>query len=135
MDYGDIYYSGTSDKKLSKLQKLRNCGLRIYINNQRYVSRIQLHLLCNVSPLTSRRKVNLRKYMFKQKSNQDIVVKGIHNLSQSLQTQIIKSLFSVQGADPMNFYYGRSIVHLLLTNILRKFRSAMRDPVVVVNFL
>ena len=135
MDYGDIYYSGTSDKKLSKLQKLRNCGLRIYINNQRYVSRIQLHLLCNVSPLTSRRKVNLRKYMFKQKSNQDIVVKGIHNLSQSLQTQIIKSLFSVQGADPMNFYYGRSIVHLLLINILRKFRSATRDPVVVVNFL
>ena len=38
-------------------------------------------------------------------------------------------------ADPRNFYYGCSIVRLLLTNILWKFQSATRDPVVVVNLL
>ena len=73
-DYGDIIYSGTNDKNLFRLQKLQNRGLRICINTQEYMSRVQLHQCCMVFPLKSRRKVNLRKYMFKQKTNLDIVV-------------------------------------------------------------
>ena len=72
--YGDIIYSGTTDKNLSRLQKLQNRGLRICLNTQGYISRIQLHLSCKVFPLKRRRKINLRKYMYKQKENQDIVV-------------------------------------------------------------
>ena len=73
-DYGDVIYTGTSDKNLSNLQKLQNRGLRICLNNQIYVSRIQLHQSCKVSPLKLRRICNLRKYMFRQKKNQEIVI-------------------------------------------------------------
>ena len=74
LDYGDIIYSATSDRNLARIQKLQNRGLRICLNNHVYVSRIQLHQTCEVLPLKIRRKYNLRKYMFKQKENQNIIV-------------------------------------------------------------
>ena len=74
LDYGDVVYSGSSDKNLSKLQKLQNRGLRICLNVREHVSRIQLHQLCKTSPLKCRRIFNLRKFMFKQKGNQEITV-------------------------------------------------------------
>ena len=74
IDYGDVIYSGTSDLKLQGLQKLQNRGLRVCLNNQGYTSRIQLHQSCSVLTLKIRRKFNLRKFMFKQKSNQNLVV-------------------------------------------------------------
>ena len=74
IDYGDVIYSGTSDKNLSKVQKLQNRGLRTCLNTHEHVSRIQMHQLCEVSPLKLRRTCNLRKHMFKQKENQEIVV-------------------------------------------------------------
>ena len=77
IDYGDTMYSGTSDKNLSRLQKLQNRGLRICLKNQEYVSRIQLHQLCKVSPLKLRRKYNLRKFMFKQKQNKEITINRV----------------------------------------------------------
>ena len=74
LEYGDTIYAGTSQRNLSRLQKLQNRALRICLNAQGYLSRIQLHLTCNVSPLNLRRKMNLRKYMFRQKENEDIVI-------------------------------------------------------------
>ena len=74
IDYGDIIYAGASDLRLQGLQKLQNRGLRICLNNQRYTLRIQLHQSCSVLPLKIRRKYNLRKYMFKQKSNPRLVI-------------------------------------------------------------
>ena len=74
MDYGDIIYSGTSDRKLSQIQKLQNRGLRICYDGPGYMSRVQLHQMYKVLPLKIRRKYNLRKYMFKQKENDKLVV-------------------------------------------------------------
>ena len=74
LDYGDNIYAGTSDSNLSKLPKLQNRGLRICVNNQRHITRVQLHLACSISPMKSRRKTNLLKYMFKQQENENIVV-------------------------------------------------------------
>ena len=73
-DYGDVIYSGSSDKNLSRLQKLQNRGLRICLDVREHISRIQLHQACTTLPLKLRRNFNLRKFMFKQKDNQDIVV-------------------------------------------------------------
>ena len=38
------------------------------------MSRVQLHQMYKVLPLKIRRKYNLRKYMFKQKENENLVV-------------------------------------------------------------
>ena len=74
LDYGDVIYSGTSQKNLDRLQKIQNRALRICMNVQCYMSRIQLHISCNVMPLKLCRKMNLRKFMFKQKSNANLIV-------------------------------------------------------------
>ena len=74
IDYGDIIYSGTSMKNLDKLQSLQNRGLRICTNENRYLSKELLHNRCKIPDLDTRRTYNLRKYMFRQKENTDIVV-------------------------------------------------------------
>ena len=74
MDYVDIIYSGSSDLKLSRIQKLQNRGLRICFDGPGYMSRVQLHQIYRILPLKIRRKYNLRKYMFKQKENPELVV-------------------------------------------------------------
>ena len=50
IDYGDTIYTGTSDNKLYNLQKLQNRRLRICLNRQEHVSRMQLHQTCNITP-------------------------------------------------------------------------------------
>ena len=74
IDYGDIIYSGTSANNLDKLQSLQNRGLRVCTNENNYLSADLLHQRCKIPDLNTRRTYNLRKYMFKQKSNMNIVV-------------------------------------------------------------
>ena len=74
IEYGDIVYSGTAVRNLDKLQSLQNRGLRICINDNLYRSTDILHQHCKIPNLTDRRTYNLRKYMFKQKGNAELVV-------------------------------------------------------------
>ena len=74
VDYGDIIYAGTSQQNLDKIQKLQNRGLRICVNENHHIPVILLHQRCTVSNLLIRRTCNLRKYMYKQQLNQDILV-------------------------------------------------------------
>ena len=74
LDYGDIIYAGSNQDNLDKLQKLQNRGLRICINADHYTPVILLHQSCNIPNLLARRKCNLRKYMYKQQNNIEIVV-------------------------------------------------------------
>ena len=74
LDYGDIIYAGTSSCNLDKLQSLQNRGLRICTNENYYIPKILLHQRCLVPNLKTRRTYNLRKYMYKQQDNVDIVV-------------------------------------------------------------
>ena len=75
IDYGDIIYAGTTNKNLDKLQSLQNRGLRICTNVNQYFSSEQLHSRCKIPNLVNRRLYNLRKYMYKQKENQELVKK------------------------------------------------------------
>ena len=74
MDYGDIIYAGSNLNNLDKLQKLENRGLRICANENFYIPVILLHQRCSIPNLVTRRTCNLRKYMYKQQNNDDIVV-------------------------------------------------------------
>ena len=74
IDYGNIVYSGTSVRNLDKLQSLQNRGLRICINDNQYYSTDLLHHRCKVPNLDTRLTYNLRKYMFRQKNNMELVV-------------------------------------------------------------
>ena len=74
IDYGDIVYSGTNNKNLDKLQSLQNRGLRICINANANLTKDLLHQRCKIPLLDIRRMYNLRKYMFKQKDNQELIV-------------------------------------------------------------
>ena len=74
IDYGDVVYSGTSFKNLEKLQSLQNRGLRICINENVYFSTDILHQRCKIPKLENRRTYNLRKYMYRQKENMDLVI-------------------------------------------------------------
>ena len=74
MDYGDIIYAGSNLNNLDKLQKLQNRGLRICTNENFYIPVILLHQRCYIPNLVTRRTCNLRKYMYKQQNNVDIVV-------------------------------------------------------------
>ena len=74
MDYGDIIYAGTNVENLDKLQRLQNRGLRICTNENHFIPVILLHQRCMVPNLLTRRTCNLRKYMYKQQNNVNIVV-------------------------------------------------------------
>ena len=52
----------------------QNRGLRICINDNQYHEKDLLHQRCKVPELNIRLKYNLRKYMFRQKENMDLVV-------------------------------------------------------------
>ena len=74
IDYGDVIYSGTNLKNLDKLQSLQNRGLRVCINEHQTITTAVLHQRTKIPDLNTRRTYNLRKYMFKQKENMEIVV-------------------------------------------------------------
>ena len=79
VEYGDILYDGSNQKLLGKLQTLQNRGLRLIYYKQYHVPIILLNEVCGVAKLELRRKMHLLLYMYKQKSNVDILNSRIIN--------------------------------------------------------
>ena len=79
LDYGDIIYMGGSENGLSKLQKLQNRALRICVDIHHYIPTILLHQQADVPNLVTRRSCNLKKYMYKQKNDFDLIKIPIRN--------------------------------------------------------
>ena len=78
-EYGDIAYDRADAKSLNKLQILQNRALRICINRNVHISRIELHQQCKISKLEVRRIAHLRMFMFKQCENELILnIREIH---------------------------------------------------------
>ena len=75
LEYGNIIYSGTSKINLEKLDKLFYRGLRICDATNNKVSNKQLCEDYNITPLESRREVQLLLFMHKQTQNTDILKK------------------------------------------------------------
>ena len=73
LEYGDILYDGSNQFLLGKIQTLQNRCLRICNYEPYHVPVIYLHEIANVSKLVFRRKMHLLLYMFKQKTNMNIV--------------------------------------------------------------
>ena len=73
LEYGDVIYEGANQKILNDLQTSQNHILRICVQRNRYTSTLLLHQLCNINKLKERRIMHLNLFMFKQKSNQQIV--------------------------------------------------------------
>ena len=73
IDYGDILYDGTNSFLLKKIQTLQNRCLRICQYKNYHITVKNLHELCTVSMLKERRIMHLKLFMFKQKSNKEIV--------------------------------------------------------------
>ena len=71
MEYGDILYDGAGKKLIGKLQTLQNRCLRTCLLPDRHT--IRLHELCTIAKPDMRRKMHLQLYMFKQKTNMNIV--------------------------------------------------------------
>ena len=74
IDYGDVVYSGSFQEGIAKLQKLQNRALRICLDVHHYLPTVLLHQEAEVVNLKVRSSCNVKKYMFKQQSNEDLVV-------------------------------------------------------------
>ena len=79
VEYGDVLYDGSSQKLLGKIQTLQNRGLRTVYYKQYHVPVILLHEVTGIAKLNLRRKMHLLLFMYKQKSNMDIVNSRIIN--------------------------------------------------------
>ena len=75
IDYGDVAYSGGLIEGLNRLQKLQNRALRICLDVHHYLPTIVLHQQAKTLNLKLRRDCNLKKYMYKQQNNDNLVVK------------------------------------------------------------
>ena len=73
MEYRDILYDGGDQKFLTKLQTLQNRCLRICNFEPYHVPVIFLHEVAHTLRLHLRLKVHLLLYMFKQKTNMNLV--------------------------------------------------------------
>ena len=73
IDYGDIIYASTNQLNLRKIQSLQNRCLKICLG-LRHTTPTQI--LCSsaqVAPLNKRRTEHLRNYMFKNKTNDELI--------------------------------------------------------------
>ena len=73
MEYGDILYDGSNQKLTGKLQVLQNRCLRTCLLPNQHLPTIRLHEIGSIANLKMRREMHLQLYMFKQKSNVNIV--------------------------------------------------------------
>ena len=73
LEYGNIIYSGTSKINLEKLDKLFHRGLKICDATNNNVSKNQLCYDCKITPLETRREVQLLIFMHKQTQNIDLL--------------------------------------------------------------
>ena len=73
IEYGDILYDGSNHKLLEKLQTTQNRCLRLVYYRQHHVPVIYLHEICDMARLELRRKMHLLLFMYKQKTNVEII--------------------------------------------------------------
>ena len=73
-DYGDIVYEGGTHKRLDKLKRTQNRGLKICLGLHVRFDTLQLHKLADVPQLYVTRQSNLKKYMFLQQNNEKYVI-------------------------------------------------------------
>ena len=73
IDYGDIIYGAASDGKTNKLQKIQNQCLRICSNSDIRTSVIEMHRRARVANLKDRRLEHLKNFMFKMKTNENLI--------------------------------------------------------------
>ena len=73
--FGDIVYEGGNKNRLDKLKRTQNRGLRICLN--KHVDSDNLHRVAGIAELHVRRCSNIKKYMFLQKHNVNIVKKTV----------------------------------------------------------
>ena len=74
IDYDDVVYCGGFQEGIAKLQKLQNRALQICLDVHHYLPTVLLHQEAEVVNLKVRSSCNVKKYMFKQQSNEDLVV-------------------------------------------------------------
>ena len=79
LDYGDIIYMGGVEDGLARLQRMQNRALRVCLDIHDYIPTILLHQQSDVPNLRTRRSCNLKKYMFKQKDNFELVKIPVRN--------------------------------------------------------
>ena len=79
VEYGDILYDGSNQNLLQKLQTTQNRALRLVYYKQYHVSVIFLHEVCEIARLDLRGKMYLLLFMYKQKSNVNIVNSRVIN--------------------------------------------------------
>ena len=79
IDYGDIIYMGGTEDNLSKLQKLQNRGLRICLKIQHHIPIILLHQQAEIPNLKTKRACNIKKYMYKQQCQTNLVKTPVVN--------------------------------------------------------
>ena len=73
IDYRDVVYMGGTKEGLDRLQKLQNRALRICLDLRHYLPTILLHQQTQTANLITRRSCNIKKYMFKQMDNIELI--------------------------------------------------------------
>ena len=69
IEYGDIIYNGTSEANRNVIEKLFYRGLRLSINANNHISKLDLCTSCKISTLDKRQLCHLLLFMHKQKEN------------------------------------------------------------------
>ena len=79
LDYGDIFYMNANSIQVKKLQTLQNRALKICHTIQNIPTNI-LHQSAQIPKLIPRRESHLRNFMFKNRSNPNIInVRNVRN--------------------------------------------------------
>ena len=117
LDYGDIIYMGGLSANLSKLQRLQNRALRICLNIHHYLPTILLHQQTKVPNLVTRRSSNLKKYMFKQKENEELVQIPVVNtrLHDAITFKTVRPKIEKYKKNPL--YRGALLWNSLSSNV------------------
>ena len=73
IDYGDIIYASTNQLNLRKIQSLQNRCLKICLGLRHTTPTQNLSSSAQVAHLNKRRTAHLRNYMFKNKTNDELI--------------------------------------------------------------
>ena len=79
IEYRDILYDGSNQNLIGKLQTTQNRCLRLVYYKQYHVPVIYLHETCNIAKVDLRRKMHLLLFMYKQKTNVNIINSRVIN--------------------------------------------------------